>query len=469
MKLTRKDLLQVRHVRTVGFEHLESITGVSTDSRTIRPGDLFLALRGERYDGHDFIENVLQVQPLALVVEDAWFELKGLWLATRRIPTLVVNNTTVALGELARVYRTKFRIPILAIGGSNGKTTTKEMIASVLREKYPVLSTEGNLNNHVGVPQTLFRLEKTHRIAVVEIGTNHFGEIDYLCNILEPTHGLITNIGREHLEFFGNLAGVAKAEGELFTWLAEHRGKKGVGVVNADERSLAKYSAMLKTRYTYGFAARRAHVKGTLVGYDNLGCAEIEVRPRGKRPFSVKLRIPGEHHAQNALAAAAVGLLFRVPPAAIRRALEQCPGVPKRMQVLQLNGVTVINDTYNANPDSVAVALKTLGAMRTAGKRIAVLADMLELGVGAGEAHRRIGKEVGKAGIDYLLTFGSLARQIHDAAAVKFKSHYDQKNVLAEYLIELLSAGDVVLVKGSRGMKMEDVVTFLQERFQRAA
>jgi UDP-N-acetylmuramoyl-tripeptide--D-alanyl-D-alanine ligase len=469
MKLTRKDLLQVRYVRTVGFEHLESITGVSTDSRTIRPGDLFLALRGERYDGHDFIENVLQVQPGALVVEDAWFELKGHWLATRRIPTLVVNNTTVALGELARVYRRKFRIPILAVAGSNGKTTTKEMIASVLREKYAVLSTEGNLNNHVGVPQTMFRLENTHKVAVVELGTNHFGEIEYLCNILEPTHGLITNIGREHLEFFGTLAGVAKAEGELFAWLAAHRGKQGVGVVNADERLLAKYSAMLKTRYTYGFAARRAHVKGTLVGYDNLGCAAIEVRPRGKRPFSVNLQIPGEHHAQNALAAAAVGVLFRVPPAAIRRALEQFTGVPKRMQVLQLNGVTVINDTCNANPDSVLAALKTLGAMRTAGKRIAVLADMLELGVGAEDAHRRIGKAVGKAGIDYLLTFGPLARQIFDAAAVKFKSHYDQKNVLAEYLIELLSAGDVVLVKGSRGMKMEDVVTFLQERFQRAA
>ncbi len=469
MKLTRKDLLQVRHVRTVGFEHLESITGVSTDSRTIRPGDLFLALRGERYDGHDFIENVLQVQPGALVVEDAWFELKGHWLVTRRIPTLVVNNTTVALGELARVYRRKFRIPILAVAGSNGKTTTKEMIASVLRGKYAVLSTEGNLNNHVGVPQTMFRLEKTHRVAVVELGTNHFGEIEYLCNILEPTHGLITNIGREHLEFFGDLAGVAKAEGELFAWLAAHRGKQGVGVVNADEPLLAKYSAMLKTRFTYGFTARRAQVKGTLVGYDHRGCAEIEVRPRGKRPFSVKLQIPGEHHAQNALAAAAVGVLFRVPSAAIRRALEQCTGVPKRMQVLQLNGVTVINDTYNANPDSVLAALKTLGAMRTAGKRIAVLADMLELGVGAEDAHRRIGEEVGKAGIDYLLTFGPLAQQIFDAAAVKFKSHYDQKNVLAEYLIELLSAGDVVLVKGSRGMKMDDVVTFLQERFQRAA
>lgn len=469
MRLTRKDLLQVRHVRALGLEHLGTIASVSTDSRAIKAGDLFVALRGERFDGHDFIENVVEAKPGALVVEYAWFELKGHWLTTRNIPTLVVNNTTFALGELARVYRRKFRIPILAVGGSNGKTTTKEMIAQVLREKFPVLSTEGNLNNHVGVPQTLFRLEKKHKVAVVELGTNHFGEIEYLCNIAEPTHGLITNVGREHLEFFGNVAGVAKAEGELFSWLAARRGKPGVGIVNADDRYLGKYSAQLKKKYSYGFDAKRVDVRGFLVGYDNLRCAEVKVRPKGKKPFTVKLRIPGEHHAQNALAAAAVGLLFKVPPAKIEGALEQFSGVPKRMQTLQCNGVTVINDTYNANPDSVVAALRTLGAMKTPGKRIAVLADMLELGAGAEEAHRSVGKEVGKAGVDYLLTFGPLARQIHDAAAVRFKSHYDQKNVLAEYLVELLSAGDVVLVKGSRGMKMEDVVTFLQERLQRAA
>lgn len=469
MRLTQKDLLQVRHVRAIGLEYLRAITNVSTDSRTIEAGDLFVALRGERFDGHDFIESVVEAKPGALIVEYAWFELKGHWLTSRNIPVLIVNNTTFALGELARVYRRKFRIPILAIGGSNGKTTTKEMIAQVLREKVPVLSTEGNLNNHVGVPQTLFRLEKKHQVAVIELGTNHFGEIEYLCNILEPTHGLITNIGREHLEFFGSAAGVAKAEGELFSWLATHKGHKAVGVVNVDDRYLRKQAEQLKKKFTYGFNGKNVDVKGSLVGYNNLMCAEIEVKPRGKKPFLVKLRIPGKHHAQNALAAAAVGLLFKVPPAKIRGALERFSGVAKRMQVLHFNGITVINDTYNANPDSVIAALKTLGAMKTSGKRIAVLADMLELGDRAEEAHRSVGREVGKAGVDYLLTFGPLARQIHETATVKFKSHYDQKNVLAEYLMELLSTGDVVLVKGSRGTKMEDVVTFLQERFQRAA
>lgn len=469
MRLTKKDLVQIRYARAIGLEHLKTMTSVSTDSRTIKTGDLFIALRGERFDAHDFLEDVIEAKPGALIVEYPWFELKGHWLRGQNIPTLVVHNTTVALGELARVYRRKFRIPVLAVAGSNGKTTTKEMIAQVLREKFPVLSTEGTLNNHVGVPQTLFRLEKRHKAAVVEIGTNHFGEIEYLCNILEPTHGLITNIGREHLEFFGNVAGVAKAEGELFAWLAAYRGRKAVGIVNADDRYLKTQSARLKRTFTYGFTAKDVDVKGKVVGHNHLMCAEVEMKPKGKKPFAVQLRIPGEHHAQNTLAAAAVGLLFKVPQAKIQGALERFSGVSKRMQTLQFNGVTVINDTYNANPDSVVAALKTVGAMKTAGKRIAVLADMLELGAWAEKAHRSVGNEVGKAGIDYLLTYGPLARHIHDAATVKFKSHYDQKNVLAEYLIELVSAGDVVLVKGSRRMKMEDVVTFLQERFQRAA
>ncbi len=469
MNLTRKDLLQVRHVRAVNVDRLREIAAVSTDSRTIKPGDLFVALRGERFDGHEYVEKVVDAGPGALIVEYAWFELKGHWLAAREIPVLVVNNTTFALGELARVHRRKFRIPILAVGGSNGKTTTKEMIATVLRSKFPVLSTEGNLNNHVGVPHTLFRLEKKHKAAVVEVGTNHFGEVEYLCNILEPTHGLITNVGHEHLEFFGNLNGVAKAEGELFAWLGKRVGKNGAGIVNADDKRVIKQSRRLNKKFTYGLCAKRVDVKGMVLRFNRHACTELEVKPRGVKPFVVKIGVPGQHNAANALAASAVGLLFKVPPAKIQKALASFKPINKRMQVFQIERVTVLNDTYNANPDSMLAGLQTLGSLETKGKRIAVLADMLELGVGAENAHRLIGKAAGKAGVEYLLTYGQLARHIHDAATVKFKMHYDQKNMLAEYLSELLTAGDVVLVKGSRGMKMEDVITLLQERFQRAA
>jgi UDP-N-acetylmuramoyl-tripeptide--D-alanyl-D-alanine ligase len=469
MQLTQKDLLQVRHVRTFHLEQLKTIRSISTDSRTVRAGDLFVALRGEQFDGHDFIEQVVDARAGALIVEDAWFELKGRWLTTRTLPVLVVNNTTFALGEVARIHRRKFRIPVIAVGGSNGKTTTKEMIANVLGSRFSVLSTAGNLNNHVGVPQTLFRLKQKHHVAVVEIGTNHFGEVNYLCTILEPTHGLITNIGREHLEFFGKLSGVARAEGELFLWLAAHGNRYARGIVNADDPWVVKQAIRLKRKFSYGFQNKNVDVRGRVLRYDRQMCAELEVTPKGKKSFVVKLNVPGEHHAANALAAAAVGLLFKVPPAKIQKALESFRAVSKRMQLLRLRGVTVLDDAYNANPDSVLAALRTLGALETRGKRIAVLADMLELGASAEEAHRAVGRAAGTAGVEYLLTYGSLARYIHEAASVKFKSHFDQKNMLAEYLLELLSAGDVVLIKGSRGMKMEDVVTFLQERLRRAA
>jgi len=468
MKLTASDLLKVRHERAIGFERIskKGITGVSTDSRSVHKGDLFVALRGETFDGHDFLEGVVKAGVSSLMVEQTWFGLKGNWLTTSGIPALVVNDTAKAFGELARVYRRKFKIPVLAVGGSNGKTTTKEMIAAVLKSKFLVLSTEGNLNNHIGVPQTLFRLEKKYKAAVVEIGTNHPGEVAYLCEILEPTHGLITNIGHEHLEFFRDLNGVARAEGELFAWLAKQRGTNAVAFVNVDDHRLARQARPAKKKMTYGFRASGVGVRGTILRFDRHACAEASFKPKRKQSFTVKLGVPGEHNAMNALAASAVGLAFKVPPAKIQKALASFRAVSKRMQVFDIKGVTVINDTYNANPDSVLAALRTLGSTETKGKRVAVLADMLELGMSSEEAHRKVGQAASTSGVEYLLTYGTLARQIHDAAAVKFKAHYDQKNVLAEYLAELLSTGDVVLVKGSRGMKMEDVVTFLQERFQ---
>ncbi len=469
MILTRDDLLKVTHVRAIGLDRFKRAVGVSTDSRTVKAGELFVALVGEKFDAHEFVRQVLAAGVNGLVVEQAWYESKRLLIEVSGVPTLVVANSTRALGELARVYRRKFKIPVLAIGGSNGKTTTKEMIANVLRTKFSILSTEGNLNNHIGVPQTLLRLEKKHKAAIVEIGTNHFGEIDSLCGILEPTHGLITNVGREHLEFFGDENGVAKAEGELFDWLAQHGGGKAVGLVNADDKRIVKRSNRLRKKISYGFQAKNVHVGGRVERMNAHGCAEFEVKPKGKKPFMVKLTVPGKHNAMNALAASAVGLSFKVPSAKIQKALASFSAVGKRMQVLHFAGVTVINDTYNANPDSMIAALETLGSIHTSGKRIAVLADMLELGTNKEKSHRSVGVAVEKNHVEYLLTYGTLARHIHDAANVKFKAHYDQKNMLAEYLSGLLSNGDVVLVKGSRSMKMEDVVTFLQERSKHAS
>jgi len=464
VKLNAKDLSTLKHIEFHGKDRLKKtkIVGVSTDSRTVTAGDLFIALKGEHFDAHTFINDVFSRGAVAAIVNAS-----ANVAVTPDRTLLVVEDTTRTLGELAHVYRLRFDLPVVAIGGSNGKTTTKEMVTQVLNSTYMTLGTEGNLNNHIGVPQTLFRLRKKHDVAVVEIGTNHPGEINYLCQMIEPTHGLITNIGREHLEFFKTLDGVATEEGGLFERLRTR--KKAIAFVNADDERVVGLSKGMKKRITYGFTARRVDVRGKQIGMNDEGCVRFQFSGgRQKKPVAVQLNIPGEHNALNALAAAAVGLTFQVPAKRIAKTLEAVHPTSKRMEVLNFGGVVIFNDTYNANPDSMVAALQTLANARVSGNRIAVLADMRELGEVAPAEHRRVGEHVKKLGINYLLTFGDLSRQIYEAAGIPNAFHYDQKNMLAEYLAELIAPGDAVLIKGSRGMKMEDVVFFLEERLQSA-
>ena len=465
MKLTSRDLLNINYIEARNIESMNgmSITGVSTDSRHIRPGELFFALKGENFDGQEFLEHAFKQGAVAAVVGVSTDITRY-----RSVPLVLVEDTVRALGELAHLYRRKFRIPVIAIGGSNGKTSTRVMLAAVLGTKYNVLSTERNFNNHIGMPLTLFRLRNKHDVAIVEIGTNRPGEIEALSDILEPTHGLITNIGKEHLEFLRSLNGVAKEEGALFEHLKRHKGS--CAFVNADDERVVLNSKGLKGRFTYGFAAPRVDLKGKLISMNSASCVKFQFAgEKLKRGLMVQLSIPGEHNAINALAAAAVGLSFRVSADRIRKALESCDPAAMRMQVLKVHGVTIYDDTYNANPDSTIAALRTLAQAKVRGNKIAVLADMRELGKHALEEHARIGKEVSQLGLKYLLTHGELAKYITEAAKLECGFHYDQKNMLAEYLAELVAPGDAVLVKGSRVMKMEDIVTFLDERLHSAA
>jgi UDP-N-acetylmuramyl pentapeptide synthase len=297
---------------------------------------------------------------------------------------------------------------------------------------------------------------------VVEAGTNHPGELRVLCEILDPTHGLLTNIGAEHLEFFRDLRGVGKEEGVLFSWLAA---RKGTALVNADDPRVVRAARAVRRRVLYGYSPGRRQIRGKVLGYTPSACAVIAFAGgRVKRPVRATLGIPGRHHALNALAAAAAGLVFRVPAREIAAALESFRAASNRMQILESGGVRVLNDTYNANGDSTVAALETLAAMEVSGKRIAVLADMLELGAREAAEHRRVGRQAGKLGVDYLLTFGERARAIGEASGITNSLHYEQKNMLAEELAELVAPGDAVLVKGSRGMAMESVVLFLIER-----
>jgi UDP-N-acetylmuramoyl-tripeptide--D-alanyl-D-alanine ligase len=464
MKLTLKDLKRIPHLELRNVTPLKGVRmrGVSTDSRTVLPGEVFVAIRGERMDGHAYLAQAFERGAAAAIV-DQGAELKG----AGGSPVIVVEDTVRALGQLARLHRDRFRIPVIAVAGSNGKTTTKDMIARVLSTGMKVLATSGNHNNRIGVPLTLFQLTRRHEIAVVEVGTNHPGELAELCDILAPTHAVVTTIGREHLEFFGSLDGVAEEEGEVFHALRKIR--RGTAYVMADDPAIPPLAKRVQRRVRYGFSARKLDVTGTLLGRDRAGCPRFGFRGPGmKKQVEVTLAVPGDHQALNALAAAAVGMDRGIPPRKIRKALGAFRPTARRMEVFDLEGVLIYNDTYNANPDSMIAALKTLASAGVSGKRIAVLGDMRELGSASALEHARVGTAVKELRIDYLLTVGRDARYIHDAASMPQAMYYEQKNVLAEYLAELIAPGDAVLIKGSRGMMMEDIVAFLQERLRSA-
>lgn len=459
MNLTLTDLRTLMSVEISDAEKLkgQKVTGISTDSRTVQKGDIFFALKGERFDGHQFVPEVISRGAVAVVVDTSWRRNAG--EATQKLNACVVavQDTTKAFGELAGIYRRKFSIPVIALGGSNGKTTTKEMIAAVLKSKFTVLSTEGNRNNHIGVPQMLFRLTAKHDIAVLEFGTNHFGEIKYLCDIAAPTHALITNIAKEHLEFFGDEEGVAREETELFDYVAT----KGFAFINIDDGRLVKAGRRVRHSMRYGRGSA-AHVRAAAVCLDELGRPRFELRLRGKKGGNaVQLSVAGEHNVSNALAAVTVGLRFRVPEKKVLTALQRWSAVEKRLETISRNGITILNDTYNANPDSVLAALKAFSSLKSAGKKIVVLGDMLELGEKSDHEHAKIGLAVSDLGFEYLMTVGPSSRFTHEASKLAFAEHFETKEALVKSLKGQLTPGDAVLVKGSRGMKMEEVVAQL--------
>jgi UDP-N-acetylmuramoyl-tripeptide--D-alanyl-D-alanine ligase len=450
--ITVRDLMSIPHSAAVRIETLgrTSIPGVSTDTRTLEPRNIFFALRGDRFNGHDFIGTAIHRGASCAVVDGRWFRETD--QSGHSLPLLVVDDTTVALGQIAHIHRKKFRIPVIAIAGSNGKTTTKDMVAGVLSTRYSVLKTEGNLNNQVGVPMTLLRMTRRHHVAVIEHGTNHPGELETLVQISEPTHAVITSIGREHLEFFSSLDGVAREEGTVFR-------HSRFGFINADEPKIVKQAGKLAHSMRYGFKGPRLHVRGKITGTDEKGCVRLHIwSQKYSIPFTISLNVPGTHNASNALTAAAVGIQFGITKKNIISALESFRASSKRMEILSVRMVTILNDTYNANPDSVLAALSTLSSITVPGKKIVVLGDMLELGDQSDHEHAKIGLEVADRGFEYLLTYGPHSQCIFEASKLGFAQHFDDKSALMKTLYATLSPGDAVLIKGSRGMKMEEVV-----------
>jgi UDP-N-acetylmuramoyl-tripeptide--D-alanyl-D-alanine ligase len=376
---------------------------------------------------------------------------------------IAVDDPLRAFQDLARAHRDRFDVPVIAVSGSNGKTTTKEMIGRIVSERFDTLVTRGNLNNQVGVPQTLFRLTPRHQAAVIEMGISGLGEMARLCEIARPTHGVLTNIGPTHLATLGTLRNVARAKGELLEALP----REGTAILNADDRFFPELCGRVRGRtISFGYAPR-ADVRALDCISRGPALSRVRIGVRGRaRPFTVSLHVSGRHNVANALAAAATGFGLGIGAGAIQAGLSRYRPSAMRSEVHRWRGATVLNDCYNANPASVRAALQWMADVKGAGRTVAVLGDMLELGEQAERIHRDLGRELARAGTDYLLTTGALGALIaagaRDAGMPKDRvvTAHDQA-ALALRLREVVRKGDVVLVKGSRGARMERVLEWL--------
>jgi UDP-N-acetylmuramoyl-tripeptide--D-alanyl-D-alanine ligase len=465
-QFTVPNLLAATRGRLVQGRGQAACVGVSTDSRTCQAGQLYVPLKGERHDGHDYLAKAAGRGAAAFLAEEAWLARHAShrfpWDAD--LPVIAVLDTLAALGDLARDWRDRFTCPVTAVTGSCGKTTAKEMTALVLGGRFRVLKNELNLNNLIGLPQTLFHLDRTMEAAVVEMGMNRFGEIRRLTEICRPDVGVLLNVYPAHTEGVGDLEGVARAKGEIIRTLPP-----GAWLVyNADDPRVASQAEGYDgPSLSFGFSPQ-AGVRGGEREVRGAAGQTLQVH-RGVDAWPLELKVPGLHMAYNALAALAVGQILGLDPGDSAARLKDFGGVIRRSQVAKLvSGVHLLNDCYNANPGSMAMALKTLAELRDDGRAVAALGDMLELGDGARDAHRELGRQAARAGLHTLVVYGSFREEVAAGAREEglptahifpVASHEEGAQVLRE----LLEPGDWLLVKGSRSMRMERLVAALED------
>jgi UDP-N-acetylmuramoyl-tripeptide--D-alanyl-D-alanine ligase len=423
---------------------------VTTDSRDIRPGDLFIGIRGDRFHGRDFADQALQSGAVAVAVSDA------VAVKTAGASFLVVPDTRIALGRLAAFWRNRFDLPLVAITGSNGKTTVKELLASILRTDVgaeAVLATAGNLNNDIGMPLTLLALQDRHRYAVIEMGMNHLGEIAYLTRLARPGIALINNAGSAHIGELGSLEAIAQAKGEIFLGLDS----SGCAIINSDDAHADYWRGLARGKRIVDFGLDRQAAVSARYELTDAGSL-ITIQTPDDR-FVARLSVPGLHNVKNALAAATAAYALGVPPTAIAAGLSAYAGAKGRLQRKSLpSGATLIDDTYNANPDSMRAAISVLASRP--GHRIFVMGDMGELGGDAEAMHVSIGQFAKRAGVDSLLALGAMSA--HAARAFgDHGRHFSSVEDLAFAAAGEAIAGTTILVKGSRFMRMERVVDAL--------
>jgi UDP-N-acetylmuramoyl-tripeptide--D-alanyl-D-alanine ligase len=456
MNLTLDDVLKATKgtLKSRGTE--VQFKGVSIDSRVVRPGEVFVAIKGSHFDGNNFVgEAVAKGAPAVITASPA--------PAPANVSVVRVRDTVDALGDLASWWRGRFKVPCVAITGSNGKSTTKEMAAAIAACRGNVLKTEGNFNNLIGLPLTVFRWEKEHDVAILEMGMNAKGEIKKLTRVARPDIGLITNITAAHLEKLHSVEGVAQAKGELF----EEMGVHGTVIINDEDPWVKKLGAKFSGRkITFGMQ-NTSDVRFLHMESRGLDDTELKFAVKG-REYKIKVPLPGTHNVMNALSAIAIGVALGIEADEMLDRLKGFHPMAMRFERVQLsNGVCLVNDSYNANPQSMRAAFRTVGAAKRAGRFVAVLGDMLELGEQSAKLHREVGAAAVESGVQILFVIGSFAAEFlkgaRESGMGKEKIHeYQDIEELEKAVEKEIRAGDILLVKGSRAMRMERIVDYLK-------
>lgn len=454
MKITLEDIFNIPTAVIYNPDLYKSVTSVSIDTRTIKKNSLFVAIKGENFDGHKYIKEAITKGAIAIVVNSR----KLVDIDDVNIPVISVRNTVKAYGELARIWRSKLSAKVISITGSNGKTTTKEMIAHLLSAKYKVHKTFANNNNHLGVPLTILTAKKNTEFIVIEHGTNHFGEIEYSAKIAAPDYAVITNISDSHIKYLKSKREVLKEKEYLFKNVKE----SGTVFINSDDPLLKKLDKKYTNNLSFGFKDN-PDIKAEQVGLTEDGRPKLKINGLGKI-IEASLPIIGNTNALNYLTAVTVALKLGVTKREILKATKSLKPVKGRLYNIDAKDFNIIDDTYNANPESTATAIELLDKIRSRKNKIIILGDMLELGDKSISLHKNLAKKINKMKNTSVLTIGKYTRELNNSLRnIKMKKHFYNRKSLKKFLGQLNKKDSVILVKGSRGMKMEDFVNSLME------
>ncbi|MHB8336199.1 MAG: UDP-N-acetylmuramoyl-tripeptide--D-alanyl-D-alanine ligase [Ignavibacteriaceae bacterium] len=458
LNLTLNDFFELPTAIIYNAEKLNPVTSVSIDSRNVLKSSLFVAIQGDNLDGHKFVKQAIKNGSSVIIIDEKRFK----EFSDLKIPFITVSDTTEALGRLAKVWRNKLRAKVIGITGSNGKTSTKEMLSELLSQKYIVNKTIANHNNHIGVPMTIFSTNQKHDILVAELGTNHFGEIKYTAEILQPDFALITNIGDSHLEFLKNRKGVLKEKSFLFN-ITEARG--GTLIINNDDKLLKETGKKFKKKLSYSLSSSNSDVKGKIIGYAENGRPIITVE-YNNRKMNFEIPLYGENNAKNFIASVTLAIKLGLSKAQISAGIKRMKPADKRLNVKKLRDSILIDDTYNANPESMKAAFCLMSKMSSYENKTAILGDMFELGESSAILHKKLASSIKENKIGSVYTIGSLMKNLN--VSLKNKGirvkHFNERNSLKEFLQLNDFENCVILVKGSRGMKMEEFVQILENR-----